>query len=90
MSLEENTSYALIADSRIDQSGGLFNSIRAANEDEQIHIAPVIGGDGFAVGFEDSLSSSTDYNDIVFNLSNSGLSSGFSYSSVFVEQMIGM
>jgi len=90
LSLEGNTSYALITDSRIDQPGGLFNSIRAANEDEQIHIAPVIGGDGFTVGFEDSLLSSTDYNDIVFDLSNSGLSSGFSYSSVFVEQMIGM
>jgi len=86
--LQANSRYAIIADSQVNQDGGLSSSLRAANPSQQIYIAPDSDRKGLRIGFEDSITGDQDFNDLGIELSSSSPIK-FQSSSVFTDPMIG-
>ena len=79
--MSQGTNYALVGDSSINSSGGIYSSISAANSDKQVYFGCEWGNASKSIGFEDLPGlGDNDFNDITLKLNNNGDS--FSYEHI--------
>ena len=86
--LKPNQRYALIADSDLQTSGGLYSSINYANFDNKIQFAPAVSNPNKIIGFEDLPNGDNDFNDIKLEIPNIE-NILFKSSSLFMSSPIG-
>ena len=86
--LNPNQRYALIADSDLQTSGGLYSSINYANFDKKIQFAPTASNPKNIIGFEDLPNGDNDFNDIKLEIPNIE-NILFKSSSLFMSSPIG-